>query len=353
MSAALNISVLFAGAVLMLLLPLLPALIEYRRKTDALPLRVIQDYGGEIRHFAQSFREFVQVLQAPLRECALQHSTASGQLRDGSEYILLGDENVPFFRRDELAQRLTERVIVCARSFDAPEKMVFTKEVHVHGTLNGAAGNVFRAVLGEKNVRLGAGSTILRWMHAAGAISAEANCTFHGRLSSDELIQLGPWCHFERVNAPCIEFGHGNREEPKVVPSNQSQLDAPVDRLLLKGDFDIPAGDVIHSSVVASGTIRVGRGARILGGLKSNHDLLIGDGAQLEGSAISARHMKIGRHCRVHGPVLAEHHLSIATGTYCGSRQQPTTVSAPTIRIQPGVVVFGTVWAKEHGGVKA
>jgi hypothetical protein len=353
MSPALNTAVLFAGTALLLMAPLLPAAIECRRKTDALPLRVIQDYAGEIRHFAQSFREFVQVLQAPLRECALAGTTASGQLRDGSEYILLGHDGIAFFTPEELAQRLTNRVILCAGGFNAPENIVFAKELHIHGDLTGGDGDVFRAVLGEKHVRLGAGSQVLRWMHAVGCISAAASCRFHGRLSSDEFIQLAPWCEFERVNAPRIEFGKPHLEPATTAVVNQSQLDAPVQRMSHKGDFQIPPGDVVHGSVVASGSIRVGRGARVVGSIKSNGDLLVDEGVHIEGSAISAHTMKIGRNCRIHGPLLAEHDLSIATGSWCGTAQQPTTVSAPVIRIQPGVVVFGTVWAKEQGGVKA
>jgi cytoskeletal protein CcmA (bactofilin family) len=199
---------------------------------------------------------------------------------------------------------------------------------------------------------MGAGSMVLRWMHASGTITAAAHCRFHGRLSSDEAIQLGPWCEFERVNAPRIEFGNPHRGPFMTAVAEENQLDAPLERMLLKGNFQIPAGDVVHGSVVASGTIRIGRGARIRGSIKSNGDLVIEEGVQVEGSAISSRNMMVARNCRIHGPVLAEHEISIATGSCCGSSQQPTTVSAPVIRIQPGAVAFGTVWAKEQGGVK-
>jgi cytoskeletal protein CcmA (bactofilin family) len=71
----------------------------------------------------------------------------------------------------------------------------------------------------------------------------------------------------------------------------------------------------------------------------------------VEGSLISARKMRIGPHCVIHGPVVAERELAIATGVRCGTREHPTTVSAPSIEVEEGVLVFGTLWARESGQV--
>jgi hypothetical protein len=81
--------------------------------------------------------------------------------------------------------------------------------------------------------------------------------------------------------------------------------------------------------------------------------MVIEDGVSVEGSLISARKMRIGPRCSIHGPVIAERELAIAGGTRCGTRQYPTTVSAPCIELEEGVVVFGTVWARESGRVVA
>ena len=82
-------------------------------------------------------------------------------------------------------------------------------------------------------------------------------------------------------------------------------------------------------------------------------DMVIEDGVSVEGSLISTRTMRIGPHCAIHGPVIAERGLAIANGTRCGTLEYPTTVSAPEIEVEEGVVVFGTLWAREHGHVVA
>jgi predicted acyltransferase (DUF342 family) len=81
--------------------------------------------------------------------------------------------------------------------------------------------------------------------------------------------------------------------------------------------------------------------------------MVIEDGVSVEGSVISARKMRIGPHCAIHGPVIAERELVMAAGTHCGTMEYPTTVSAPEIDVEQGVVVFGTLWARERGRVAA
>ena len=61
--------------------------------------------------------------------------------------------------------------------------------------------------------------------------------------------------------------------------------------------------------------------------------------------------MVIGNNCLIHGPVIAERQMKIAAGTRCGSLTQPTTISSPRIDVEEGVVVFGTLWAREYGRV--
>src|ERR1700690_4534031 len=74
---------------LMFMLPLVPALVELKRKSDALPLNVIQQNAGEIRHFANSFRIYIQALNPILQQCIASGATATGTLPDGVQYLAL------------------------------------------------------------------------------------------------------------------------------------------------------------------------------------------------------------------------------------------------------------------------
>ncbi len=107
------------------------------------------------------------------------------------------------------------------------------------------------------------------------------------------------------------------------------------------------------TNLVTRGSLHIGAGARVVGSVKSNRHLTVDADVCVEGSLISASTMHIGPDCRITGPVIAEHGMAIEAGTRCGSIRKPTTVTAPTIEIVDGVIVFGTVWARTEGQVVA
>ena len=80
---------------LMFMLPLIPALVELRRKSDALPLQVVQQNAGEIRHFAIGFREYIKGLEPTMQRCVADGTSATGTLPDGEEYVVLGRIDEP------------------------------------------------------------------------------------------------------------------------------------------------------------------------------------------------------------------------------------------------------------------
>jgi cytoskeletal protein CcmA (bactofilin family) len=340
--------VLLAGT--LFTIPLLPALMELCLKRDAQPLNVIQQYAGEIRHFSYGFRSYIAALLEPLRECVASGTTAEGTMPDGAGYLLLGRTNGGPFASVAGAIATCGSVVVLGIDVVLPDGITFAKEVYAAGEFTGGENNVFRALLGEKNIRLGRASTVIRWAHAVGALRAGHNCDLAGRISSDREIQLESGCAFQRLNAPSIALGHPNAE-PTDVAAETARTSLPAGRWLVDDDLEIQAGDIVTTNIVTRGRLRIGAGARILGSVKSNQHMTVEAGVCVEGSLISALTMHIGPDCRIAGPVIAERGMVIEAGTRCGSIQTPTTVSAPTIEIADGVIVFGTVWARTEGQV--
>ena len=356
MNSCLAVATLVGLVGVMLLMPLVPAFVELRRKSDALPLNVIQQHAGEIRHFAQSFRTYVKELEPTLQHCVASATNATGTLPHGDEYVILG-------RADEallvaLAERDATRPVVILAGIEliVPEKTTFSKDIYAAGRFLGGAKNNYRAILGEREVRLGDSNCVMRWVHAVGDFTASRGCRLYGRASSDAAIHLHADCNFLRLNAPRIEIGDATAApDPELANSNppaNTGTDAS-SRFFHDGDFEIPAGEVVRGNLVVRGRLHIGSGARVCGSVKSNKDMVVEERVSVEGSLVSAQQMRIGPHCAVHGPVIAEHGLAIAGGTRCGSAENPTTVSAPRIEVEEAVVVFGTLWAREFGQVVA
>jgi len=158
------------------------------------------------------------------------------------------------------------------------------------------------------------------------------------------------------MNAPRIYIGRvAGKEIPRKpetkIPSDADAQELP--RLWHDGDYEVAAGEIVVRNIVIRGNLRIRAGARICGSVKSVKDMVVEDGVSVEGSLISASKMRVGPNCRIHGPMIAERELWIAGGTWCGTPECPTTVSAPQIEVEEGVVVFGTLWAREHGHVAA
>jgi hypothetical protein len=354
MNGSLSVALLIVMSAALFMLPLIPALAELNRKSDAQPLSVIQQHAGEIRHFADRFRLYINELEPLLLQAVNTGTTLSGTLPDKTEYLVLGSGKealrLPLRQSDETCPVLLATGI----DLSLPPDTAFSKDVYVAGRFRGGTKNRYRAILGEKEVDLGAESHVMRWVHAVGNFSAGPACQLHGRVSSDTGIQLsGGDSTFQRLNAPQIQFGNPPMSSDFADTAEPSDSWATPPRLLHDGNFEIPDGQTFRGNLVARGVLRIGRHAHILGDVKGDRGVVVDEGAILRGSLISSNTMRIGANCDIHGPVIAEKVLILEHGTRCGSAEKPTTVSAPWIQVEEGVVVFGTLWAREHGAVVA
>ncbi|HXZ34135.1 MAG TPA: polymer-forming cytoskeletal protein [Terriglobales bacterium] len=354
MNAFLSVAALCLLTGILFVLPLLPAFREMQLSSDAAPLNVIQQHAGEIRYFADSFRTYLQPLDAILQECASSAHSVSGVMPDGTEYLVLGSGNdilaLPLGKRDQLGHVL----LASAGDLTVSANSIFSRDIYARGRFVGGPNNQYRALLAEYEVHLGQGSSIMRWVHAGGELSAESACQIYGRASSDRRIRLATGCTFLRLNAPGIQFGDSPANPaPPIHESSPSPSSITSDRSLHDGDFEIHPEEVFRGDLVVRGRLRIGSRSRVYGRIKSGKEMVVESGAQIAGSLICATKLLIGPDCTIRGPVISEREVHIEAGTSCGTADAPTTVSAPRIDVRAGVVVFGSAWAREHGEVLA
>jgi hypothetical protein len=330
---------------LLLTLPLAPGILELYRQSDAAPLVVVQQNAGDVRFFADGFRSYLAAIQPALHESLASGHDLRVTMPDGDTCIVLAAASS--FASDT---RTCSEVIVSGSDLDLPPETTFLKDIYTAGDFSGGGNNQYRAILGDKNVHLSSGSTVMRWVHAVGDVAAGSNCKLYGRVSAQHSIRLQAGCNFLRLNAPHISTGQPDADvHEATVPD-----DAPAtsrERQLRDGDFAISAGEIFQGSLVVRGSLRIGAGARIYGSVKCGRQLTVDHGVLVTGSLICAREMRVGPDGLILGPVIAERSVYLTRGTQCGSSVCPTTVSAPEITVEEGVVVFGSVWAREHGRV--
>ena len=340
-------SLIFVSTIL-LVLPLVPAMSEFRLQSDASPLSVIQQHAGDIRFFADGFRQYISVVEPTRQQCLASGFSATVVMPDGEQCLVLGKCEGEFAPPLHEGTDMCSTVIVAGSDLHLGSGINFSKDIYAKGNFVGGENNRYRAILGDQDIHLRSSSTVMRWVHAVGRVVADEDCTLYGRISSAAGARLSAGCSFLRVNAPRIEIGDSANLKD---PSSSRPASQITQRLLHDGDFEIAPGETFHGNLVVRGGLRIGAGAGVCGSVKCDREMVIDDGATVLGSVISRNLVRIGSRCMIHGPVISERAVMVQSGTRLGSEEIPTTVSAPQIEIEEGVLVFGTLWARELGQV--
>lgn len=326
----------------MIALPLVPSLTELRRRRDAAPLPTRTD-DGKIDNFAQSLREYMEPL-------VHANGDTTCKLRDGAEGRVLRIEDVP-----TLPNTPIETPIYAPQSLVFPTPICLLREVYVRGNLELAGGGMVRAALIEGNASLGESVSVLRWIHAAGDLETGPRSQLFGRTSAGGHITLRHGCVFERVHAPVICLGTEGKPPYETSPvwRGSGFVDLRLGRVRSNGDFHLRDSDAFQGHIVAAGRVEIGDNVLVIGSVKAHTNVDIGSGTHLEGTIVGRGTTTIGEHCYVKGPLFSENEIVIGANTQIGTPASPTTVSAPRIRIAPGAIVCGAIWARESGQVTA
>ena len=333
-------------------LVLLPALIELYWPKDNLPLKVVREFDGNISNFAIGFGRLIESELGSILASSVsgvKHGTlSSGEAylltRDGAQLLSEGGEGETF-----------DRILVCADNSSLPDNVVFAKEVYAAGDMTCGQGTIFRAVLANGNISLGSDSGVLRWMHAKGRISVASGSRIVGRASSDSGIELSENVSFERLYAPRMEFVSGPETVQDSGPLPEWAPDDKARRVgshwRIDGDASIPSRHACHSALVVEGTLDIGGGGWMHAAIKGKKDLRLGADCRCDDAVIAGNALEIGENCRIKGPLISESAILLKRGSIVGTDEFPTTVTAPRITVEPGVVVYGSVWAREQGKV--
>jgi predicted acyltransferase (DUF342 family) len=352
------------------LLPFLPALREFRRPRDTDALSVKRDSQVDIRHFARGFEDYLgQQYIDLITRCRAGDAPVYGELASvgeghgGAFVIFPGGDSVVDLGAEQ--REFCERLVLSAGDLRLPDDFVHAAEVQAAGDVVGGARSVYRAILAGGSLQLAAGSASMRWLHAGVDLSANAGCLLHGRVSADGRLRLDAGCRFERLHAPCVDFGTaeeaswsvppvGDGGAAPLVPQDIPHLkDDSGGRWLVGKGLELKAGQVLATDVVVLGPAVLRAGSVVQGSLKSRGKMTLEHDVRVTGSLVGERDMVLGEACRIDGPVICEKTLTLRRGCVVGTTAQPSTVSARRLLVEPGVRCHGTVWAHDRGDVLA
>lgn len=333
------------------LVPMLPALWELMRPTDTAPLQVVDRSSGYVAYFARNFRSYLEKQMAALPAEA-QAGDYLGKLPDGTQFIRVHKSAEGLAHEADAGTQ--NHLVVLDTPLTLPGNEMFLMEVYARATLIGGPNAVYRAIYAERDLGLGESSKVLRWAHAGGTLGVSGHSVLRGRVTSDKRVVLGHNVVFERIGAPVISVVEEN-EPPPPPPSSPKEFRLPEgsrrvgDHMRVTGDLDIPEGVRFMSSLVVSGTLRIGVGTIIEGSVKAHRDVELADEAQVRGAVVARRRVMVGAAAWIGGPVIAEERIRLGRGVVVGRPDMLATVSAPEVELANGATVYGQITAPMGG----
>ena len=329
----------------LLALPLTPAIRELVAKRDAGPLVTRKD-DGRIDNFADSLRAHSEPFEAELAQCAQM---------EVDQIVEHAAEKVYLCGREGSWQgpQRPDMLVLGAASVSLPAGFHCFRDFYARGSVFCGQSNIFRALLSDADIHLSAQSQVLRWTHAEGKLTASEGCTFFGRASAGEAMVLSDNCRFERIHAPVIYSSEqASKLDIRTESAPFSKLaQAGIGRKRVHGRAHLGREEQHLGDLVSLKSLHLDEGAAVFGSVKANGPIELAARSEIDGALVSTKTIHISGGCFVKGPLIAEREIVISSGAQIGLPGTPSTVSAPHIRIAPGAVLHGTVWARVEGRV--
>lgn len=380
MNPLLWLALLIAANAALLLLPMLPALREWKG-TSPKPLYIPEDDEAGIEYFAARFRQRLaadwdndafflpylsETAQSGLTIPATSTATMLVPAAHRGQYRIAAPGTA--IQGLNASGNALEPVLV-GDAIEIADGKDYLGDIYARSSLRAGGRNIIRAVLCDGDVELGPGSGILRWAHAR-SLRIGNGSRVPGRISALSSIALGTACRFERVKAPVIDLGpqrawpstaaaDGVAALPLAAEPRHASPAEPGDmqwrrdtaRWTSDGDVELPGGSVLEGDLIVRGSITVGPSCTIHGSIKSYLDIVIGAGSVIEGSCFAHGKIALGRGGRVFGQLSSITAIACEDGCMVGRPGRPASTIAPDITIIGACRFHGSLWARNTGRI--
>lgn len=343
MSSSAMFVVVLLGTIAWIAIPFVPAIMELMHPNDASPLNAVGQDSGQLTYFATSFTK-------RMTDEGLLGTSVPPRLSDGTAV-----------RVHALASPLAASktaipdMVVLMDDTQIIDGVSVASECLARRSFNGGANGSYRAILGQRDVRLGVNTTVLRWVHANGILEAAGGCQLSGRATSDREILLGVGVQFDRLDAPMVRVGGGGTMETPILPLTAYTEYTPPKAVSLGsgywrviGDLTIPANTSLAGSIIVTGNLVVSENARVEGSIKAHGTMHIKSRAVIMGSVVARERIVIEDGARLSGPIISEHSI-IVGASVVGIASKRTTVTAPRVELRSGATVYGAVMSADGG----
>jgi len=332
---------------LLLTLPFVPAFREWLSPSDLAALPISANYTSDIDHFARRL-----------------HADVSARLGIGEptgyeEFEFIADPGSE--TASGVDWRQASKRLIARSSVTSSGPVRSSQPVYVQGSMDAGDESSFPALYATGDITLGPRSRLDDWAHADGSLRMGPGSVALRRVSAGNRIELGNEAWFERLHAPTLRFGTrvstvrppaGAEQTPASYADLPGAIEQTPELFLIRGDCALPPACIYTGSLVVTGFLTIGAATTVKGDIKAREGLSIGHRACVQGAVTCEKRVYVFKDARAWGPVVSESDILVGASAVVGLPEAPTTVSARNIIVEDGVVMHGTLWAREVGMVK-
>lgn len=326
--------------VVMLFIPLIGGLISYRRDKNE-PIFINQSKVKDPRYFAKSFNKIFFDKWAT-------YDGHSDIFISKNEKVLLADEI-------EVYSAECDSIVVAQKHDFIPNGNIhFNKEImamksaYIYGDIQ------IRAIRSLKNMIIGQGIKIIRWIDAEGHLFIRDNCDAGLSATSAKLLTIGKNVQFKRMFAPVIQIAMS-----KVTPYNHSDykyslvpLNEVKRNIEVVSDNDVNESKIATFSIVSKYDVKVLEKIVLQGHIRSSKGIRLFDGSFVCGNLFAEEDIYIGKNVVVLGNVFTYGNIYVENETVIGQEHHISSIVAGG-RIDFGlnIRVYGYVHSEKGGKV--
>ena len=353
---------------IMLFVPFISALRELNRKKDATPLFVSLDYSKDPRFFDHSFRSKLlsNIHKVGIDRCF--RTTISNREEIIEVIDAINVDNYKFGKN----------VLYLQGDAQIKNNIKFSKEVYVTGKTELQAKTRIRAILSEKDLSLGQGCEVVRWIGSEENIYVSSNCGLGARCSCEKLLQLAENCTFRSLyghpiftnysaneNSTISNFDKKNQnisedrsdllvENWKEIIGQDNNLDniaaARNSMIISRSEVSIPANTSIAKDLIVKSNLLIGSNSTINGSIKCYHDVSLAENVEINGDIFCDGNIQVGSSNRIHGNLFCQGQIIISTGSVIGNKNSvKSVIGKKGITLEGKVIVHGYVLTEGLG----
>ena len=326
--------------VLLIILPFVPTLIEFFRKTDSKPLKIsdhlLKDPRSNPDHVFWHFANLISLENV---------ANLAKKIATNAPYFITESSWAVPEGLLPSPPKGTSRVISSGSLTLTPKTRYLTKILSL-GSIQTAKDNALHEIHALEKLTLQTRNRVIWWASGKNIVIHD-QCRLPGKTVAKVEIQLAGNIWFHLLDAPLI------RSDLAKVRSSSSPQElvphADKVRTIIQGDYILEKGTILRSELIVRGNLLVHSGAEIHGDVKCHGDFILAIGAQIFGNLVGMGNGMLQGENFVSGSLLTQKTLKIAASCQIGSPTHLVTLSALTMRIAGPFQGHGVIRAWKSG----